>query len=298
MRNTLTLIFLLYFGLPLMAQGQNNDLIIQNSVKKKIGFIPYTDPSNADKKYRDLTYKNIYDAALRVFVNTQRFIVLDRGSFDIIKIEKQFQEGEDFANVEIINQGRTSAAELLAVAKLSTFTITESDDGGGYSVYITAEFKQLDVETGRATSAYQLVAEAKDKQGNGFGIGGNKRITTVEEAISVAVKKMEDDLARWIKSQWPLILKVTDVEKKNQCLIIEGGKDVGLSKDHNLKAITLKVYRTSGKKLINTIGALKFTREGVGEELTSLRMTSKKEWQEFIELWKEEPEKIYVTEDL
>lgn len=279
-------IFLSILCLPILAQAQ---------VKKKIGFIPYTAPENADKKYRELTYKNIYDAALRVFVNTQRFDVLDRGSFDIIKIEKEFQKGEDLANVEIVDQGRISAAELLAVAKLSTFTITETDDGNGYSVFITAEFKQLDVETGRATNAYQLRAEAKDRQSNVFGESKN-RISTIEQAISMAVQKMEQDLEKWIKRQFPMILKVIEKVDAEKALIVEGGVDVGLNEKHNMKAITLTIIKD--KKLIKTIGKLNFTKEGVGEELTTLVMNSKKDWQNFIKLWKTDPEKIYVTEDL
>lgn len=112
MRISLMLLSLIFLPLLLSAQ-----------VKKKIGFIPYTDPENAEEELRELAYKNIYDAALRVFVNTQRFEVLDRGSFNIIKIEKEFQKGEDLANVEIIEQGKIAAAELLAVAKLTTFTV-------------------------------------------------------------------------------------------------------------------------------------------------------------------------------
>ena len=215
-----------------------------------------------------------------------------------MKIDKEFQKGEDLANSEIVSQGKVSAAELLAVAKISTFTITESDDGEGYSVYISAEFKQLDIETGRATMAYQLVAEAKDRQGGDVQILKNKRITTIEEAISIAVRKMEDDLARWIKAQWPLILKVIDVEDKKQLVVIEGGKDVGLSKKHKLKAITLQVYESSGKKRINTIGKLHYTREGVGEELTILKMGAKKDWESFLKLWKKNPDRIYATENL
>jgi hypothetical protein len=271
-------------------------LLIQAQVKKRIGFIPYTSPENADKKYRELAYKNIYDAALRVFVNTQRFDVLDRGSFDIIKIEKEFQKGEDLANVEIVGQGRISAAELLAVAKLSTFTITETDDGNGYSVFITAEFKQLDVETGRATSAYQLRAEAKDQQTNILGGESKNRISTIEQAISMAVQKMELDLEKWIKRQFPMILKVIEKIDEEKALVVEGGTDVGMNEKHSMKAISLTIIQD--KKLIKTIGKLSFTKEGVGEELTKLTMDSKKDWADFLKLWKEQPEKIYVTEDL
>lgn len=267
----------------------------QAQIKKTIGFIPYTDPENADKKYRDIAYKNIYDAALRVFINTQRFDVLDRGSFNIIKIEKEFQKGEDLANVEIVAQGRIQAAQLLAVAKLSNFKITETDDGGGFSVFITAEFKQLDVETGRATSAHQLRAEAVDRQPNEFSIGNKKRITTIEQGISMVVKKMEDDLARWIKSQFPMIVQVLEKNDKDMTVYAAGGKDVGMNEAHKMKLIRLEMI--GKRKLIKTIGKLNFTSEGVGEETTILKMKDKKAWQKLSQYWKEDASKIYVTED-
>ena len=282
------IVLFLVFGLPLLASAQ---------VKKKIGFIPYTDPTNADAEFRELAYKNIYDAALRVFVNTQRFDVLDRGSFNIVKIEKEFQKGEDLANVEIVDQGKVAAAQLLAVAKLSTFTITESDDGEGFSIYITAEFKQIDVETGKATNAYQLEARAVDSQDKFGGlVENNKRISTIEEAISVAVGKMEKDLEQWIKRSFPMILKVIDIQNGDRTIIVEGGRSEGLTTKFSMKAVTIKMY--GDKILMSTIGSLSFLKEGVGEQLTFLKFKSKKDWDQFITHWEKDQSKIFVTEDI
>lgn len=281
------LILILLIMAPAMGQAQ---------IKKTIGFIPYTAPENADRKFRELTYKNIYDAALRVFINTQRFNVLDRGSFNIIKIEKEFQKGEDLANVEIVEQGRVQAAELLAVAKLSSFKITESDDGGGFSVYITAEFKQLDVLSGQATNAYQLRAEINDKQ-SGFGIG-NKRISSIEQAISMAVAKMETDLEKWIKRQFPMILPIVGMDENEMTIFVNGGTNIGLSLSNKMKLITLDLIGDEERKLIKTIGSLSFTKEGIGEELTILKLNSKKDWSQLMKLYKQNKDRIYVTEDL
>ena len=264
------------------------------SIRKTIGFIPYTDPEQAEAEYRELAYKNIYDAAVRVFTNTQRFQVLDRSIFNILKIEKEFQKGEDLANVEIIAQGRIAAAELLAVAKLSTFTISESDDGDGFSVFITAEFKQIDVETGEAIDAFQLRAEALDAQET-LGIK-RKRITTIEEAISKAVHKMEVDMEKWIKTNFRMILKVNQVMESDNIIVVEGGYDVGLTTKNRMKAITLKTL-PNGKNLTQTIAKLNFTREGVGEDLTLLKISSKKDWPLFMKKWRQEKDQIYVTED-
>ena len=243
-----TAFILLAILLPFLACSQ---------VKKRIGFIPYTDPDNADEEYRELAYQNIYDAALRVFVNTQRFDVLDRGSFNILKIEKEFQKGEDLANVEIVEQGKMAAAEVLAVAKLSTFTVTDSDDGNGFSVYITAEFKQIEVKTGKALNAFQLRAEAIDKQEGALGRVNKKRISTVEEAVSRAVIEMEKDLESWIKGEFPMILKVKDIKKNDKMIVVEGGKSDGLSKNLKMKVIKLTIYN-DGSKLTEDIASLSF----------------------------------------
>lgn len=285
MKNTaLTLLVLL---IPMLASTQ---------VKTKIGFIPYTDPDNAEEEYRELAYQNIYDAAMRVFVNTQRFDVLDRGSFNIIKIEKEFQKGEDLANVEIVEQGKTAAAEVLAVAKLSTFTVTDSDDGNGFSVYITAEFKQIEVKTGKALNAFQLRSEVLDKQENAFGMANRKRVSTVEEAISRAVIGMEKDLEKWIKGEFPMILKVKDIQSKKKMIVVEGGKSDGLSKRLKMKVIKLTIYE-DGDKLTEDIAKLSFSKNGIGEDLTTLKV-KKKDWEAFMDIWKESPGSIYVTEDL
>lgn len=270
--------------------------LLSSQVKTKIGFIPYTDPDNAEEEYRELAYKNIYDAALRVFVNTQRFDVLDRGSFNIVKIEKEFQKGEDLANVEIIEQGKTAAAEVLAVAKLSTFTVTDSDDGNGFSVYITAEFKQIEVKTGKALRAFQLRSEVVDKQENAFGMTNKKRVSTVEEAISRAVIGMEKDLEKWIKSEFPMILKVRDIQSNKKIIVVDGGKSDGLSKRLKMKVIKLTIY-DDGNKLTEDIANLSFSKNGIGEDLTTLKVR-KKDWAAFMELWKKSPESLYVTEDL
>ncbi len=286
MKKIVFLIFILY--LPSLMSAQ---------VKKRVGFIPYTDPDNAEEEYRELAYQNIYDAALRVFVNTQRFDVLDRGSFNIIKIEKEFQKGEDLANVEIVAQGKVAAAEVLVVAKLTTFTITDSDDGNGYSVYITAEFKQVEVETGRALNAFQLKSQVVDKQENRWGGEAKNRISTEEEAISRAVINMEKDLEKWIKREFPMILKVKDKQDSKRVIVVEGGRSDGLSKRLDMKLVQLTFYE-DGKKLIEDVANLSFLKQGVGEELTTLKVRSKKEWDFFLQLWRDNPNSLYITEDL
>jgi hypothetical protein len=287
MKNLLIILFIWVVPVVLLAQ---------DPIKKRIGFIPYTDPDNAEEEYRELAYRNIYDAALRVFVNTQRFDVLDRGSFNVVKIEKEFQKGEDLANTEIVEQGKIAAAQLIAVAKLSTLTVTESDDGKGYSVYITAEFKQIDVETGKALNAFQLTSSITDKD-QILGMDNKRRISTEEEAISRAVSKMEKDLEKWVKQTFPMILKVLEPDEKNMTIVVDGGWDVGLSDNFKMRAVKIKIF-ANGKKLINSIGKLEFTKEGVGESLTVLKFASKAEWQEFLKSWETENENIYVTEEI
>jgi len=266
--------------------------------RQRVGFVPYTDPEFASAEHRQLAYKNLYEMALRIFINTQRFVVLDRGSFNIVKLEKEFQKGEDLINSEIIDQGKVLAAQVLVIAKISTFTVTEADDGEGYSVFMTAELKQVDVETGRAVRATQLKGEIVDGKSStilpGFGTK-KKRISTAEEAISLAVSQLEKHLDDWIKDQFPMMMAIMEVNGADMSLIVDGGKRTGLTKTYKLRAVKMKMLE--GKKFIETLATLYFSAEGVGEETTKLMIKNKDEWIKLQAAWAEGRVNVIVVDD-
>jgi hypothetical protein len=278
MKNIILTFLLLIIILPASAQ---------NLSKKKLGFVPYTDPDFTEEEYKESVYKHLYEAALRIFINTQRFIILDRGSFNILKIEKEFQKGDDLVNSELIAQGRILAAQILAIAKITTLSVSLNEDGKTYTTYIVCEFKQIDVETGKAINALQLQGSSKD-------IGG-RNPASAGESISRAVKKMEKDLEKWVKENFPLAMKVLEINEDTKSLIAEGGRESGLSKSYKLRVIKMKMV--NGKKFIETIGKLSFSDEGVGEETTKLLIPNEAEWYKFLNLWKEDKTSILVFED-
>lgn len=259
----------------------------QNLSKKKLGFVPYTDPDFTEEEYKEAVYKNLYEAALRTFINTQRFIILDRGSFNILKIEKEFQKGDDLVNSEIIAQGKILAAQILAIAKITTLSVSLNEDGKTYTTFIVCEFKQIDVESGKAVNALQLQGSSNDIVG--------KKAVSAEESISRAVKKMEKDLEKWVKENFPLAMKVLDINEESKSLIVEGGRESGLTKTYKLRVVKMKML--NGKKFVETIGKLSFSEEGIGEEATKLLIPNEVEWYKFLNLWKEDKANILVFED-
>ena len=181
------------------------DLQAQNT-KQKIGFIPYADPSSiGDEGYREMAYEYLYEVATRIFINTQRFDVLDRGKFDIVKLEKEITKGDDFINSEIVAQGNALATDAIVVAKVTALSVSESEieegesvNDVGWSAFFTVELKQLDVETTKALGAVQLVGEHKD---GGSILTGDAK--SPEQAISKAITKIERDLRAWINKKFP-----------------------------------------------------------------------------------------------
>ena len=263
-------------------------LTAQSISKKKLGFVPYTDPDFAEEEYREAVYKNLYETALRIFINTQRFIILDRESFDIIKIEKEFQKGEDLINSEIIEQGKILAAQILAIAKITTLSVSLNEDGKTYTAFIVCEFKQIDVETGKAVNALQL-------QGSSAEMMIGKKPTTAQEAISRAVKKMENDLEKWVRENFPLAMKVLEVQESDMSLIVEGGRETGLTKQYKLRAVKMKMV--NGRKYVETLAKVTFSSEGLGEEATKLIIKDEADWKTFLAVWKADKTSVLVFED-
>lgn len=259
----------------------------QTVMKKKLGFVPYTDPDFAEAEYREAVYKSMYESALRIFINTQRFIILDRGSFNILKIEKEFQKGDDLINSEIIQQGKILAAEILAVAKITTLSVELNDDAKSYSAFIICEFKQIDVESGKAVAALQLQGSSSDLIG--------KKPASADEAIARAVKKMEKDLENWVRQSFPLAMNVLDVVESDMTLIVEGGRETGLDKQYKLRAVQVRMV--GGKKSATTLAKLEFSREGLGEESTKFIISDKAEWAAFLAAWKADRTAVLVFED-
>lgn len=276
-------------------------LAAQAQVKKqKLGFIPYSNPTTAQNSYRQTAYENLYETATRIFINTQRFEVLDRSKFNIVKLEKNYQKGEDFINSEIVAQGKVLAAEVLAVAKITALSIDKADDGKGYSAFFTVELKQIDVETTKALNALQLKGEWNDDIG--ASLLGNKlnpvRAKSAEEAISKAVVKMEAALEKWIKDNFPIKMKIIEKRDAEKVLIAQGGKDLGLTTRSRMRVAKITKMGDSGD-LVETVARLKFDpKDGVGAAVTKFQLVNKSDWPKIEAALRERPNGVFIMEDV
>lgn len=268
--------FLLAFSMLLLFSS----LAQAQSGRTRLGFVPYSDPSTSQEEYRKMAYDYLYEAVTRIFINTQRFDILDRSKFDIVKLEKNFTKGEDFINSEIVKQGNALAAEVLAVAKITALSLEEAEDKKGWTAFFTVELKQLDVETAKAVSALQLKGTIKDGAGipDIPGLTDLARASSPQQAISRVVLSMEKDLRNWIDKQFPVKMKVIHIDPLKQFLVGRGGQDIGLTTKDNM--CLRHVYRLpAGDQLEETIVELSFIKEdGVGQTSTKFAPKKSKEW--------------------
>jgi len=287
--------FLSVFGLALLLSSG----LYAQSAKQKLGFIPYSDPKADKYGYRQMAYDNLYEAATRIFINTQRFDILDRSKFDIVKLEKNFTKGDDFINSEIVAQGKALAAEVLAIAKVTALSVTEAEDKKGWSAFFTVEFKQLDVESTKALNALQLKGEAQDEPFD-VTLGKTKvanpnRAKSPEQAISRAVTKMEETLNKWIRDNFPVKLKVLERDDATKVLYVKGGKDLGLSTKTRMCVRRIRKLST-GDIVAETVAELKFTKDGVGETVTKFEGKTGKDWEKIAKALTDYPNEMFVME--
>lgn len=282
---TLMIVFLLLMLNSLVAQ-----------TKKKLAFIPYADEKTGTLTQRKAAYDAIFQMAERIFINTQRFEILDRNNFSILQFEKDIQKGEAFVNSKIVQQGKMKAAEVIAVARITSMPPpTISSDKKGYSAYITVEFKEIDVETGQATSAYQLRGEFQD-----FVILNDlPRPSTPERAIDLAIRNMEKDLIKWISDNFPITMEVLDIstDSKNPKIIYaNGGKNIGLTATHRMRIVHIE--RIGGKKVVKTIAKLKL-HDRLEEETTQfvLYPFNKDQWTDVAYYLLKDKANLIITED-
>lgn len=268
--------FLLAFSMLLLFSS----LAQAQSGRTRLGFVPYSDPAASEQEYRQMAYDYLYETVTRIFINTQRFDILDRSKFDIVKLEKNFTKGEDFINSEIVKQGNALAAEVLAVAKITALSLEEAEDKKGWSAFFTVELKQLDVETSKAVSALQLKGSINDGVGNFAGVELSKiiRVPSPEQAISRVVLSMEKDLRNWIDKQFPVKMEVIHIDPLKQFIVGRGGQDIGLTTRDNM--CLRHVYRLpEGVPLEETIVELSFIKEdGVGQTSTKFEAKKSREW--------------------
>lgn len=290
MKRFLFLVSLLSLSLCMHAQ----------SSKQKLGFIPYSDPAADKNGYRQMAYDYLYEAATRIFINTQRFDILDRSKFDLVKIEKNFTKGDDFINSEIVAQGKALAAEVLAVAKVTALSVSQSEDQKGWSAFFTVELKQIDVETTKALNALQLKGEFQDDSGISIGdkkVGNVNRARSPEQAISKVVSKMEESLNKWIRDNFPVKMEVLDRNDAGKVLYARGGKDMGLTLRSNMCLRRIHRLKT-GDIIAETISELKFTKaDGVGDATTKFELKNSKEWDKVVQALTDYPDEVFIMEN-
>jgi curli biogenesis system outer membrane secretion channel CsgG len=254
MRKILLLVVLFIVGVGVMLQAQD---------KTCVGIMPFTTSNNTefDKSACSMTQESVANA----FVKNKRFTIVDRTKMEGLKAEKELQKSEDFIDGKVIESGKGLGAQYLISGHITSASITDYVSPEGYRSYagsVSVALKVIDIITGQV-----IASETLSKATGGGVFAGFTNSDTKQEAINKAVKGLEGNIDKFIKTNFPIIFviaEIQEVSKKGEAktLMVAGGAGYGLKKGDKLKVVEVSELEVGGKKLERKkeIGELKITK--------------------------------------
>lgn len=259
--------------------------------------------------------ERMYNYILNSMQNTQRIRVVDRFySQGLISIEKKLNQGVDFVEGKVVDQGKQMGAQFILFIYVNTAQsyeiLQEKTDKGsgstnmervGYDCDLSLFARVINIETGQVTASQIITpsgnttlgdvnyaTEVSNKVVRGLLSNMSKKPQSPQEAITQKMGELEPYIRRFIDEVFPvelLISKVKEVPKnvkkpdgpkENEVLII-GGKSTGFKQGDILIVKEIIVEDIEGKKYIDeiSIGKLKVIR--ISMDLVGCKFTEGEE---------------------
>ncbi len=145
----------------------------------------------------------VTEKIVEILKNTNRFIVVDRTNMDKVNAEMEYQKREEFIGKDVVEQGNNIAAKKMiigTITKLMVYRIKNTDGNiRGYKAGIAFELQMQDVETRDITHATSF----EGKQ--------SKECVSAEAAVQMCMNSMEDEIANYFYSTFPLKAKIVKI---------------------------------------------------------------------------------------
>ncbi len=282
-----TLLFILVFSL-LCSRSLAEEKIV-------VGIVPFTGSVIPD----DLRAE-IVNAVTQSFIETKRFIIVDRTKLDQVDKERNLQKTENFIDGKVVEQGKSLGAQYLITGIVNQYF------NDGEMCKMSFSINVVDVATSQILNTTTIDTKkgghAKSAGHAGLLAGGllaashvpvvgmaalagagamNRRTNTTSNdggKIKVFEKSLNDiapQIEDFVEENFPASYPVVKIEKKNKkghvvSVLIAGGKSTGLEEGQKLKIVRLTELEVSGKKVVRKqeIGLL--TIEKVEDENFSI----------------------------
>lgn len=210
-----------------------------------------------------------------------RITVIDRTQTDKVSTEREAQKTLDFIDSRsLAAQGQSLGAQLVLTAnvdKLAASAERMTDGSVNYKANLTVSVRLIDVATQEVKNSSVISSDASS--GGKKGLGGLLRSavtshTTVEDAISAAVKNSTTDLEAFFREAFPARFTIAQIESispdSNQAtFLIDGGKNLGARPKQALVIIELSQMKVGDRTVTREkeLGVLEITKLE-GEELS------------------------------
>lgn len=162
----------------------------------------------------------VTEKVVEMLTNTKRFRVVDRTSHDKIHAELELQKTEAFMDSKnLVEQDVAVAAEKMItghIVKIPVYRIKNTDGSTrGYKASVGFEMKVVDVATG-------LSSEATSFQGK-----ASNECLSPEAAVTMAMSSIQNEIADWFKSEFPVSCSVTRIID-DKTILVNGGVEQGI----------------------------------------------------------------------
>jgi hypothetical protein len=200
---------------------------------------------------------SIQEVVINAFVKTKRFTIVDQSVIDGPKETVMQQEAAKGAQFLISGHVINAQAEQM-----------RADDGNGnititYKAKMSISLKVTELATGQIVTTETIEPKAGNSMLGSIGIGA----TSPEQAISKAIKNIEDKVDEFVDRNFPQSFSIVEIQEKDSKgnatkVLIAGGSAFGLKKSDKLKVVELVEIDVNGKKLIRKkeIGELKIIK--------------------------------------
>ena len=141
--------------MPYMASGQERE-------KLRLGVLGFTVAEGSEIDPQDVS--TVQDIVINSFINSQRFVILEREMLEQLKGETENQKEESFINSisSLAEQGRLVGAEYLLLGKVSKISVEEFTSKAGvrsFIAYVTVTIRIVNVESGEIDGSSTITVQ-------------------------------------------------------------------------------------------------------------------------------------------
>jgi TolB-like protein len=250
--------------------------LCQQDNKTIVGIVPVTGTGT------NLSRDFLEEVTLRLtqgFIETHRFIVVDRSKFSLIDKERNLQKSESFIDGKVVEQGKSLGAQYIISGDVTHYT------NDGQVCKMTISLSVLDVTTG-----HTIKSDVIDTKGGNHGktvkragiLGGALAVGSLvpgvgavagvaagaaaasagrddgagahEKAFKKSLDAIYPQIQVFVSENFPATFAVVSIEKttksgKAAMLLVAGGRNMGVEEGQKMKLIKLQTLVVNGETM-------------------------------------------------